>query len=331
MPPARHRDTNAAPEGTLADPSAPVPVTRPGGGFGYVELGYVFAAVGAILFATKGVIIKLAYADGLNAEIVIAMRMALALPVYLAIGAMAVASRRRRGEPLPRPALFVRAVLVGLLGYWFASYVDFVGLHFISAQYERLILFTYPLFVVLFGAAFFGGRLRLNALAAIGVSWGGLALIFVEKFGEAGSDVALGSGLVLMAAIAFAFYQLLAKPIVAEMGPRLFTCVAMSGAAIGAFTTFALTQPIESLAVSSYAFGLMVFIALGATVLPSFFLSAALYRISAQANASIGTLSPVATILLAVIVLGEQVTMIDAVGAALVLAGVGWFTLNDRK
>ena len=66
-------------------------------------------------------------------------------------------------------------------------------------------------------------------------------------------------------------------------------------------------------------------------MLPSFFLNAALHRISAQANATIGTLSPVMTIALAVMILGEPLTLLDAIGTALVLAGVGWFTLADQK
>ena len=73
-----------------------------------------------------------------------------------------------------------------------------------------------------------------------------------------------------------------------------------------------------------------IYLAIGATVLPSFFINAALHRISAQANATIGTLSPVATILLAVLILGEELTLADAFGAALVLAGVGWFALAER-
>lgn len=297
---------------------------------GYTELGYVFAASGAILFSTKGVIIKLAYGEGLDAETVLALRMAFSLPIYAVIAALAVMRMRRRGVPLPGRGLVARAAGVGALGYWFASYTDFLGLEYISAQFERLILFTYPLFVVLLGAAFFGHPLRLRSLAAIGVSYIGLMLIFSEKFGLIGADVAVGAGFVLSAALAFAFYQLLAKGVITAMGPQLFTCIAMTSAGLAAFVSFGLTHPVSDLAVDGKALWLMVFIAIGSTVLPSFLLSAALHRISASANATIGTLSPVATIAMAVLILGEHLTVIDIAGTALVLAGVGWFTLADR-
>jgi drug/metabolite transporter (DMT)-like permease len=226
-----------------------------------------------------------------------------------------------------------RAAAVGVLGYWFASYTDFLGLLYISAQFERLILFTYPAFVVLFGALFFAQPMRARTFLGIAISYAGLLLIFATRLTELGPAVAKGSGLVLVAAIAFALYQLLAKGLIGKIGPRLFTCIAMSAAAGVAIVQFGLTQPVESLiAVGSpkvLAYGLLL--AVGATVLPSFLLNAALGRISAQANATIGTLSPIATIVLAVLILGEHFGLVDAAGTVLVIAGVGWFTLADRR
>ena len=298
---------------------------------GYTELGYAFAAIGAILFSTKAIAIKLAYGDPVDAATLLALRMVLSVPIYVVIGALAVADRRRQGQPLPSAKTVLLAALVGVLGYWFASYSDFIGLEFISAQFERLILFTYPLFVVIFGALFFRQPMRLGAVAAILVSYGGLALIFAEKMQSGSSNVMVGAGFVLASALAFAFYQLLAKPIIAVMGPRLFTCVAMSGAAIGAFITFFVGHPAGDLMVGQRVFWLSAYLAIGATVVPSFFLNAALHRIAAQANAAIGTVSPVVTIVLAAIFLGERLSPAGILGATLVLAGVGWFTLADRR
>jgi drug/metabolite transporter (DMT)-like permease len=296
-----------------------------------IWIGYSFAAAGAVLFSTKAIFIKLAYAEGINAETLLALRMLLSLPFYAAIGLVSVGERLRTGRKLPERGLVVRAALIGVLGYWFASYTDFLGLVYISAQFERLILFTYPAFVVLFGALFFSQPVRPRTLVGIAISYAGLVLIFATDRSAASADLMKGAGLVLSAAIAFALYQLLAKDLVGRIGPRLFTCIAMSGAAAGALVQFALTQPLASIIVSPKLFGYGVLLAIGATVLPSFLLNAALQRISAQANAVIGTLSPVVTILLAVIVLGEHFSLIAACGTALVIAGVGWFTLADRK
>ena len=292
-------------------------------------VGYVLAAIGAFLFATKAIIIKLAYAEGVDAETLLALRMVMALPIYVLIGVWGVVSDRRKAKPVTfRRRAIVYAVFVGLLGYWFSSYADFKGLEYISAQFERLILFTYPLFVVLFGAAFFRQPVRPKALLAFIVSYAGLAMIFTQDLAATGESALIGCAWVLAAALAFALYQLLAREIIAELGPRLFTCIAMSAASVGAIGQYLLFHPIEPL--SPYVLWLGVVIAIGATVLPSFFMNAALSRISAQANGVIGTLSPIATIALAVMILGEHLTMIDVAGSALVIAGVGFFTLASR-
>ena len=294
-------------------------------------IGYVFAAIGAILFSAKGIIIKLAYEEGVNAETLLALRMIFSLPVYFLIGGLSVRDRLRRGEALPSVTLVIKAGLIGALGYWFASYMDFLSLELISAQFERLILFTYPLFTVLFGALFFKQPIQGRVLAAFALSYIGLAVIFTAQFSTMGNDVVVGAGFVLLAAASFALYQLFAKGAISRIGPRLFTCFAMTAAGAMAIGQFLIMEPVSLLAVTPVLLGYGVLLAIGATVIPSFFLNAALQRISAQANATIGTVSPVVTIVLAVFILGEVLTTRDMIGTALVLGGVGWFTLGGRK
>ena len=289
--------------------------------------GYLLAAAGASLFATKGVLIKLAYLTGISTEALLTLRLGLSAPVYLAIGVHAIS----RGRALPSRPLLIKAALVGVLGYWFASYTDFLGLNFITVQFERLILFTYPAFVVLFGALLFRQKVRPAALIGIAVSYAGLALMFSSKLHSAGDGAVKGAALVLSAAIAFAFYQLLAKDLIGAIGSRLFTCIAMLGAGLATGLQFVLTQPLTSLVPNASALGYGVALAIGATILPTFFLNAALERISAQANSTIATLSPVITLMLAVVVLNEPITAVDAVSTALVMAGVAWFTFADSR
>jgi len=293
--------------------------------------GYLLAAAGAILFSAKGVLIKLAYGGSVDAITLLTLRMALSAPVFVTIGLVTYARARRRGAAAPAVGDLLRAIGVGLVGYWFASYTDFKGLETLSPQFERLILFTYPLFVVLFGAALFGLPFRRASLGAFAVSYAGLALIFLTDVGDQGAAVAVGVAWVLSSAVAFALYQLLAKPVIGRLGAPLFTSVAMSGAALGTGLQFVATRPLSDLAVSAPVFQAALAIAIGATVLPTYLMNAALSRISAQANAVIGTLSPVATLILAVLVLGETVTVADVVGTALVVGGVGLFTLLDRR
>ncbi len=293
--------------------------------------GYVLAASGAILFASKGVIIKIAYAEGLDAVTLLALRMLFSAPVFVAV---AVWSARRRigGDALRLDARTVLAAFgAGLIGYWFASFADFKGLETLSPQFERLILFTYPLFVVLFGAAFFGQPLRVHTLGAFAISYAGLAVVFLSDFAVEGSAIAVGTAWVLSSAVAFALYQLIAKPMVVKLGPAMFSALAMGGATAGVLVHFALTHQVAALAVPSDALLAALAVAVLATVLPTYLMNSALMMISAAANATIGTLSPVFTLALAWAILGEAITPADLAGTALVLGGVGLFTLLDRR
>jgi drug/metabolite transporter (DMT)-like permease len=312
--------------------SSPAPVQRHQPAIGRdLWIGYALAATGAILFSTKSIIIKLVYAEGVDSETLLALRMILSVPIYLAIGFHSL--RHSMSHALERTIrrLILRAAAIGALGYWLSSYLDFRGLEYISAQFERLILFTYPFFVILFGATFFAQPVKMKALLAFAVAYGGLALLFMRDLAAIGAGAAYGAGFVLAAATSFALYQLLARNVIVEMGPRLFTCVAMSAAGAVAILQFFATHDAGAILVSPYVLAMGVALAIGGTVLPSFFMNAALQRVSAQVNSTIGTLSPVVTIFLAVIVLGEPLTWLDMVAAALVIAGVGAATLADRR
>ena len=303
---------------------AKVPFTRS------ALLGYAFAVIGAVLFSTKAIVVKLAYEHPIDAETLLALRMGLALPIYLALGTIAALRRRASGGELPGARRIWAAIGCGLIGYWLASYTDFIGLLWISATFERLILFTYPLFVVLLGWMFFGGRLSWNIVPSFLCSYAGLALVFASHGGDTGRNVALGAIMVLIAALAFGLYQLLAKREIGLIGSDLFTAVAMSGASVGALAVFFATHRASDLLVAREILPHAAFLAIGATIIPSYFLNAALARISAQANGAIGMISPVATIVMAALVLGDHLSTAEIVGTVLVVSGVAWFVMGER-
>lgn len=298
--------------------------------------GYILAAAGSILFSMKAIFVKLAYGSGgapdIDAITLLALRMAFALPVYLAVGLLAWRSHVRAGKLLPGKGRLASAFAIGILGYYLASYLDFEGLVRLTAQFERLLLFTYPFFVMLLGALFFGGRVTRWGVIALILAYMGIGVIFFEGATAKTNDSILGAALVLGAAFSFALYQLLAKPVIAEITSPVFTCVAMTGAGLAVIVHF-LTQ--SSFAVFSDIPARIVLLgallAFFSTVLPSFMLNAAIGRVGPQAVSIIGTLSPVATIVLAIIFLNEPFTPADAVGTALVISGVGLFTWRDSQ
>jgi drug/metabolite transporter (DMT)-like permease len=293
--------------------------------------GYIFAAAGAALFSTKAIFIKLAYREEVNAALMLALRMAFSLPFFIGVGVYAVSKIRQQATALPEGTVWRNAILVGFIGYYLSALLDFEGLVYISAQLERLVLFTYPLFVMFLGALFFGQRIRAIGLIAAAVTYSGLMLVFLVDLPEGGHNTVIGTALVLACAVTFALYQLLAKNIISAMGSLIFTSVAMTSSAIACIIHYTVVSRSFDFSASprflAYAAGTALF----ATVLPSFLINAGLSRISAQATSMISTFSPILTIALAVAVLGEPFTLADAIGSALVIAGVLLYALTDSK
>ncbi len=294
-------------------------------------IGYLLVAAGSALFSSKAIFIKLAYAERYDSLLILAWRMVFALPVFLAVGAVEVARRRRDGGAMPRRNAVLGAIGIGLIGYYLAMVLDFAGLLYVTAQLERLALFTYPIFLIFIGAAFFRMRLTASALVAALITYLGLAVVFVSDFSLGGENVALGTLLVLGAAVSFAVYQLMAKRYIGEMGSTLFTSIALSAAAVTTLAHVFIVRGHLDTSMSLHYFMLAAGLGILSTVLPSFFVNAGMGRIGAASTAIISNVSPLMTIYFAVVLLGEEFTLPHAIGTALVVGGVGYHTWRELK
>lgn len=213
-----------------------------------------------------------------------------------------------------------------MLGYYVASLLDFSGLGYITAQLDRLILLTYPFFVVAFGAMFFKRKITRVMVASLLVSYAGIVIIFARDFSVSGDNVVLGSTLVFGSAFAYAGYQVLAKPLIDKLGAQLFTSIAMSGAGPAVLVHFLATHPLSAMAINGEGAWLMIAIGLVATVAPAYCISAGIGLIGPERTAIIGNVSPIVTVSLAIFVLGEAFTPWHAAGTAMVLLGVWLFS-----
>lgn len=295
-------------------------------------VGYALGALGAAFFATKGIVIKLALIEQVDAVTTLTWRMIIAVPFFVLIGWLGYRDRRKKNSDFLVPAGdIVKAGLVGMVGYYLASYLDFAGLEQISAQFDRLILLTYPFFVVLIGAVFLRRPVSGAMFVALGISYAGLGVIFARDLAFDEGNVAYGALLVLGAAFAYAAYQILAKPLIDRMGARLFTSIAMTAAGFSVVIHFILTHQASDLAVSEKAMWLMLAMGTVSTVLPAYLISASIGMVGPGPTAVMGNVAPLVTIALAVTVLGEVFSVWHAVGAALVLCGVFWFTRAERR
>lgn len=323
--------------------TAPLMGESQNAGFGGRNLGYLLALIGTVFFSMKSIFVKLIYQpvngmelNGVEAITIMAMRLGFSSPIYVLIFWFALRRRKQQGlSPLLKRDMAL-AALLGLLGYYICAWLDIEGIKYITAQLERLLLFTYPIFVFIFGAMFFGKPLTKGTVLAVFIAYTGIGLIFAGGDIAVGMNVPLGSAMVLLCAACFAFFQLFAKPMIGRLTSPVFTCCAMLGAGVMIALHFTLENVVlddvsEVLNLPPRIWILGVALAFFSTLLPSFMVNLAISRVGPQATSAVGMIAPISTILLAIYILGEPFAFIDGIGTLITVAGIGLYTYFDRR
>ncbi|MGR8980943.1 MAG: DMT family transporter [Gammaproteobacteria bacterium] len=291
-------------------------------------VGLVLVLLGALGFSTKSILIKLAYEASQEADAILlmALRMLFSLPVFLWVAFRH--NRKNRPPPLTINQWLLTVVL-GLNGYYLASYLDFWGLEFISAGLERVILFLYPTFVILFSALFYRRKITAPVVFALVLSYSGTVVAFIERLSMASANIWLGSGLILTSAVVFACFTIGSGAMVHQIGSTRFTAYTMTVAGIATLTHYVSQRglDLEGFPVKVYVLALLMTVF--STVLPAFFMNAGIRNIGAGAASIISTAGPIATLVLAHFFLNETVTWLQLGGTLMVLAGV--FTVSKYK
>lgn len=287
------------------------------------RIGLFFAIAGTALFSLKSIFIKLAFLEGIDATTLLTMRMLIAFPFYLVILWYAMKTRPQRAAELNNQTV-LKVLVLGFLGYYLASYLDFEGLAYISAQLERLTLFTYPVMVAILSWVFFREKITLRILSALVISYIGVSFLYFNESPDTSRHVALGTTLVALAALSFSLYVIFSKRLISKLGSLIFTSVAMLSSTIFVLIQFFATHEMVDMNVSAKLWFLAALLAIFSTLIPSFFTSEAIHRIGATRTSIMGSVGPVVTIVLAVNLLGEDFGSPQVVGLILVLLGVSF-------
>jgi drug/metabolite transporter (DMT)-like permease len=294
-------------------------------------VGPAFAIVGVLGFAFKAIIIKIAYAwTPIDAVTLLTLRMVYSVPFFAAMAWWA--SRARQAQPLTRRDWLAIAWL-GFIGYYLSSLVDFMGLQYVTAALERLMLYLYPTMVVVLSAIFFKQRITGRIVVALVLSYAGILLVFARDLDVAGDRAALwlGGGLVFAASFLYACYLVGAGPVIARLGSMRFIALAMLASALFIFVHFLSTRPLIALQVPLRIHLLSLLMAVFSTVLPTYLIAEAIKRMGANRTSLLGSLGPLFTIGLGAWLLDEAVHWVQLAGAALVLAGVALVTLRPAR
>ncbi|MCP5281818.1 MAG: DMT family transporter [Rhodoferax sp.] len=287
--------------------------------------GLMLALIGAIGFSGKAIIVKLAYRYGVDAVTLIMYRMLFALPLFVGM-----AWWSGRGKPALSRKDWLGVVGLGFTGYYLASFLDFLGLAYISASLERLILYLNPTFVMALGWLMYQRKVRPLQMLGMAISYGGVLLVFGMELTAQGADAALGTLLVFGSALSYALYLVYSGELVRRLGSLRLVGLASSVACVLCIAQFLLLRPLGAAAVAPEVIWLSLLNASACTVMPVLMVMMAVERLGASLASQAGMVGPMATIAMGALLLGEPFTVWVALGTALVIAGIYVFARAGR-
>ena len=289
--------------------------------------GVAFALLAAIGFSAKAILVKLAYLDSPDAITLLALRMVFSVPFFIGI---ALWIRHQHAQPL---SMHDRLLVLGLglLGYYLSSFLDFLGLQYISAGLERLILFLYPTMTVILSALVYKRAIGRQTVAAMILCYAGIVLVFLHNAEVKQDGIFLGAALVFASTLSYSVYLVGAGHAIARIGTTRFTAYAMMVASAASLLQFLAMRPLSALDLPVHVYQMAIAMALFSTVLPAFLLSYAIRRIGSGSASLIGSVGPVATIYMAYVFLNEDISLLQIIGSSLVLGGVLIISMSSER
>ena len=286
----------------------------------YRGWGIAFAVAGVLAFSVRPILIKLSYAaHPVSPTTLLFLRMTLSLPFFITIGWWL-----RLQEPRLRPQDWAAVAGLGFIGYYGASFLDFIGLQYVGAGVGRLILFLFPTLVLLLSFIFLHKKPTARELVALVLSYAGIALVVAYQIAPSaeGRLFLFGALLIFAGALCYAVYLVAGSQVVKRVGSMRFTAYSMMIASIPAVLQFFALEPWSALDLPPAVWGYAIVLATFSTVLPVFLQAEALKRIGANHFALIGAVGPVSVAVTSAIGLDEPFTWVQALGGLLVIFGV---------
>jgi drug/metabolite transporter (DMT)-like permease len=286
----------------------------------YRTWGIACAVLGVLAFSFRPILIKLSYAaHPVTPNTLLFLRMALSLPFFLVI-----AWWLRNQKPALAGRDWAAVAGLGFLGYYAASFLDFIGLQYVGAGVGRLILFLYPTMVLTLSFFFLKKTPTRRELVALIMSYAGIALVVSDQVDASreGKLFLFGVLLVFASALCYAAYLVAGSQVVKRIGSMRFTAYSMAVATVPALVQFFLLEPASALELPANVWTYAIILATASTVLPLFLQAEALRRIGATEFALVGAVSPVSVAIMSAVGLGEPFGLPQVAGAALVIGGV---------
>jgi drug/metabolite transporter (DMT)-like permease len=294
---------------------------------------FMLAFISVIFFSSKAVLVKVAYTYQIDALTLLTLRLLFALPVYIAVLMTTTSAKKfRKFSGFD----YLKVTGLGFIGYYMASYLDFLGLKYISASLERLILFVYPTLVLLISGIFLKKKPSLEQKIAVLITYFGVMLAFFKNENVNIGKAGLGSVLIFGSALVYAIYLVGSGNLLPRFGTKLFTSLAMTVSTLSSVLHFLIAGNVSLWHYPKEVYLIALVMSLVCTVIPSFLLAEAIKLMGASNVAVIGSFGPISTIILAAIFLGEKITVFQMLGTVIVISGImlianGGFSLKKTQ
>jgi drug/metabolite transporter (DMT)-like permease len=271
------------------------------------------------MFSSKAVMVKLSYEYNIDSLSLLLLRMGFALPIYIFI-----AFNSKETETIKHSKKeWLTLVFLGIIGYYFASFLDFSGLQYITASLERLVLFIYPTITTILVAIHFKRKISNYKIIAIIFTYIGIGVAFwgeiEDDFHE---DFWLGVGLIFASAVTFSIYLVGSEKLIPKFGVKRFTTYCMIVSCISVLIHFGIKSDVDITSFPWQVYALGMVIAVFNTVLPSYMMSAAIKTIGSSTTSILSSVGPISVIVLGYFLLGEQISYFQIAGTFIVIIGV---------
>lgn len=288
----------------------------------------VFGA--AFGFALKGIFIKSAYKYGIDSISLLALRFLFSAPFYL----ITIFRTRLKEEvhPVIANKIWCQVALVGFIGYYVSAYVNFLGLEYVSASLERILLFIYPTFVLLINAFLVKRKVSGMQWLALMITYAGISIAFTRHFeAHQQKNIALGAFLVILSGLTYSFYLVGSDKLIGKLGTTRFTSWAMLSALVPTLIHSYIYNGLDIFRFPAEVYVIALAMAVFSTVLPTFMFSAGIKRVGSGNASIIASIGPIFTIVLATVFLNEPIWLEQIIGTFLVLTGVFLVSWKGKK
>lgn len=291
-------------------------------------IAIVSGILGIVLFSAKAVMVKMAYQYEVSSLNLLVFRMLFALPFYVVTAIIATPVKPRATAKVNH---YLLLAFLGFIGYYLASLFDFIGLQYIKASIERVILFIYPTIVLILSAVFLKRKITTTQILAMSLTYAGILIAFWDEFKIEGDAFMLGASFIFLSALTYASYLTGSEFLIPKFGVLRFTSYTMVVACSSVLFHYLIsgTEPLWDYEPNVYWLGLTL--AVLSTVLPSYLVSYCIKEIGASNFSILSGLGPVSTIILANLLLSETLTLLQFGGILVVIVGILIISLKKKQ